>query len=170
MKPDDAMTEPQAELWEWIEAVRVAMMATVDADGSLRSRPMWTQGDRFDGTLWFFVSEESPTAEALSRDPRIVLGYGAPSKDLFVSVTGRATLVHDRAKAEEMWNPYAEAWFPGGGIDDPHLALVRIDVEQAEYWEDKKPKLLQFAEVLVGAVTANPPKSGEQKKLSFGDS
>ena len=65
-----------------------------------------------------------------------------------------------------MWNTFAEAWFPGGA-DDPNLVLVRVDVEQAQYWEDKKPKILQFAEIVIGAVTGNPPKSGDEKKLDF---
>jgi len=34
------MTEAQKELWEKIESVRTAIMTTVEADGSLRSRPM----------------------------------------------------------------------------------------------------------------------------------
>ena len=61
---------------------------------------------------------------------------------------------------------FAEAWFPEGK-DDPHLALIRVDVEQAQYWEDRKPKLLQFAEVAAALITRNPPKSGEEKKLDF---
>lgn len=43
------------------------------------------------------------------------------------------------------------------------------EVEQAQYWEDKKPKVLQFAEILVAAVTGDPPKSGDEKKLDFDD-
>jgi general stress protein 26 len=74
--------------------------------------------------------------------------------------------VHDRARAEELWNPFAEAWFPDG-VDDPHLALLRVDVERAQYWEDKKPKVLQLAEILVGIVRDVPPKSGEERKLDF---
>ena len=160
------MTEQQQELWERIEGVRTAMLTTVEADGSLRSRPMWTQGDAFDGSLWFFTSDEAPKVDELEANPHVGLSYAAPDKDLYISVTGRAQLVHDRAKAEELWNVFAEAWFPGG-VDDPHLALLRVDVEHAHYWEDKKPKVLQFAEIALGAVTGKPPKSGEERKLDF---
>jgi general stress protein 26 len=54
MGGDERMTADQRELWERIDKVRPAMMTTVELDGSFRSRPMWTQGDEFDGTLWFF--------------------------------------------------------------------------------------------------------------------
>ena len=160
------MTEAQKELWEKIEDVRTAMLTTVELDGSLRSRPMWTQGDEFDGALWFFASDDSPLVDELERSPRVGLSYGAPDKDLYLSVSGRAELVRDEGKAKELWNVFAQAWFPGG-VDDPHLVLLRVDVEQAQYWEDKKPKVLQFAEIVLGAVTGHPPKSGEEKKLDF---
>jgi general stress protein 26 len=158
--------EQRRELWERIEKVRPAMMTSVDLDGSLRSRPMWTQGDEFDGSLWFFTGEDAPKVEELERNPRVQLSYAAPDKDLFVSVSGRAELVHDRAKIEELWNKFAEAWFPEG-VDDPNLALLRVDVERAQYWEDKKPKLLQLAEIAIGLLRDTPPKSGEERKLDF---
>lgn len=166
MNDQDEMTVAQRELWEKLEGVRPAMMTTIDEDGSLRSRPMWTQGDTFDGSLWFFTADDAPKAHELARSPQIGLSYAAPDKDLFVSVSGRAEVVHDRAKIEELWNPFAEAWFPEG-TDDPHLALIRVDVDHAQYWEDKKPKVLQLAEILIGIVRGVPPKSGEQGRIDL---
>ena len=162
-------TEAREELWERIEDVRTAMLTTVDPDGMLRSRPMWTQGDEFDGSLWFFIAKDSPSAEAIAQNSRVGLAYGAPDKDLYLSVVGQGHLVEDEAKAEEMWNTFVDAWFPGGS-DDPNLTLLRVDVEQAQYWQDKKPKVLQLAEIVIGAVTDRPPKSGEERKLNFGES
>jgi general stress protein 26 len=160
------MTDAHEELWERIKEIRPAMMTTVEPDGSLRSRPMWTQGDEFDGSLWFFTGGDAPKVDELQRNPHVGLSYADPDKDLYISVSGRAQLVHDKAKAEELWNVFAEAWFPGG-VDDPHLALLRVDVEHAHYWEDKKPKVLQFAEIVLGAIRDTPPKSGEEKELDL---
>jgi general stress protein 26 len=44
-----------------------------------------------------------------------------------VSITGRGTVVRDRAKAKELWTELHRAWFPDG-LDDPNLALLRVDV------------------------------------------
>lgn len=162
-------TGDHQELWERIGKVRVAMLTSIDTDGVPRSRPMWTQGDTFDGSLWFFISTEAPATQALREDPRVVLSYAAPDKDLYVSVVGRAELVDDKQKASELWNTFAAAWFPDG-VDDPHLELLRVDVDEAEYWEDKKPKVLQFAEIVLGAVRGTPPKSGEKKEVDFDQS
>jgi general stress protein 26 len=166
METEQDLIKAREELWERIESVRTAMMTTAEPDGTLRSRPMWTQGDEFDGSLWFFTSDDAPKVDELERNPQVGLSYGAPDKDLYVSVSGRAELVRDRQKAKELWNVFAEAWFPDG-VDDPNLALLRVDVEQAHYWEDKKPKVLQFAEIVLGAIRDQPPKSGDEKRLDF---
>jgi general stress protein 26 len=158
--------DEHAELWQRIEEVRPAMLTTTEADGSLRSRPMWTQGDDFDGSLWFFVDETGPTVDELERNPNVCLAYAKPDDTLYVSVSGRATLVDDRAKAKELWNTFAEAWFPGG-VDDPKLGLLRVDVDKAQIWEDRRPRVIQFGEMVAGAIRGKPPKSGEEHKLDF---
>ncbi len=61
---------------------------------------------------------------------------------------------------------FAQARFPDGK-GDPQLGLIRVDVEQAQYWEDRQPKLLQFAEVAAALITRKPPKSGDEEKLDF---
>ena len=96
------MDERQQELWDRIEGVRPTMMTTVEQDGTLRARPMWTQGDSFDGSLWFFTADDAPKAEELERNPHVCLAYGKPDDDLFVSVSGRASIVNDRGKITEL--------------------------------------------------------------------
>ena len=109
---DDSMTETQRELWDRIEEVRTAMMTTVELDGSLRSRPMWTQGDEFDGSLWFFASDDGALADELYTRAAGRAKLGTPDKDLYVSVSGRGELVRDKARAEEMWNTFGPGVVP----------------------------------------------------------
>ena len=35
---------------------------------------------------------------------------------------------------DKLWNKQVEAWFPGGK-EDPNLALLRFDIDDAEFWE-----------------------------------
>jgi len=39
--------------------------------------------------------------------------------------------------------------------------VLRIDVERAHYWQGKKPKALQPAEIVIGIVRDVALKSGE---------
>src|SRR5690349_24979763 len=88
-----------AHLKELIEDIKVGMVTTAAADGTLRSRPLQTVGIDDDCTLWFFTSQSSPKVnEAAADDGRVNVSYASPAKHDYVSISGRATLVHDRDK------------------------------------------------------------------------
>jgi general stress protein 26 len=162
----DSVGDASKELWEKIKDVRIAMLTTADTDGRLHSRPMATQSGEFDGNLWFFTYEDSPKIDQVKDNPQVCLSYAAPDKDLYVWVSGKGELVHDKAKAEELWNPFAKAWFPDG-LEDPRLALLKVEIEQAEYWSDNQPKALQIPRILTSAVTGKPHDPGEDKKIDL---
>jgi general stress protein 26 len=126
----DAAIKKLAEL---IGEIRIAMLTTTTSNGSLRSRPMLTQGKKFDGKLWFFSRRESRKIEDLTRQPRVSLSYTGPEGNTYVSVSGTAELISDPTKAEELWDRRYEQWFPDGPRDRS-LTLIQVTVEQAEYW------------------------------------
>ena len=138
-----------SKIAEMIKDVRVAMLTTVEHDGSLRSRPMATQNSRFDGTLWFFTDASSPKVQEILHNQQVNVSYSDPGDQKYVSVSGTAQLVRDRAKAEELWTPFHLAWFPKG-VDDPSMALLAVDVEKAEYWDSPSSTMVH----LVGFVKA----------------
>jgi len=110
------------------------MITTVTPEGALRSRPMATQSATDDGLLWFFTSDDSGKAHDLEEEHAVNVSYADPVRNRYVSVTGNATLVRDSDKFHEFWRPEIEQFFPGG-IDDPHLALLCVRIETAEYWD-----------------------------------
>lgn len=132
-----------------IKDIRIAMLTTRDEHGGLRSRPMATQKERFDGDLWFFTSEHTGKSGEIQNDQCVNLSYSEPSAQKYVSVSGRAQIVKDREKMEAMWNPFYRAWFPQG-LDDPELALLRVSVERAELW-DAPPSMVVH---VIGAAKA----------------
>jgi general stress protein 26 len=155
------------KLRELIRDIDIAMLTTLDAEGSLRSRPMGTQKTEFDGDLWFFTSVDTGMVSEILRDNRVNVSYAASGKDKYVSVSGRALLLNDRARMEELWSPIYKAYFPDG-LDDPNLRLLKIDVEKAEYWEMSGgliATVIAFAKGLAG----QDPDVGENEKLRLGD-
>jgi general stress protein 26 len=126
--------EQMRRLEELIGGIDVAMMTTVTPDGSLRSRPLASLRRRFDGTLWFFTRAPSGKTRELREDQHVNLSYADPRAGRFVSVSGAAAIVRDLAMMEELWRPELTAWFPDGPAD-PELALLRVSVREAEYWD-----------------------------------
>lgn len=123
-----------AQLAELIKDVEVAMFTTTGVDGRLYSRPLSTQHASFEGDLWFVITADSPKVAEIALDPRVNVAYASSSKNTYVSVAGRARIVDDRAKIEELWSPAMKLFFPGGK-EDPNLRLIQVRAESAEYWE-----------------------------------
>jgi general stress protein 26 len=127
--------ESRAKLWQIIKDIGITMLTTLADDGSLRSRPMSTQQiDADHAELWFFVSIDSHTVVEIYHDREICLAYALPEHHRYASVSGRAFIMRDMAKANELWTPDAETWFPQG-VNDPHLALLRVEADSAQYWD-----------------------------------
>lgn len=156
-------------LGELIRGIKVAMMTTVEPDGTLRSRPMWTHGGDFTGELWFFTKEHTPKVDEVEHESRVSLSYADPTRDRYVSVSGRGTLVRDRQKAAQLWNPTLKAWFPEG-LDDPELALLRIRVEKAEYWDTPNSRMVQLVGFVKAALTGQEYRPGDNEKVNLEES
>jgi general stress protein 26 len=118
---------------EKIKDIRIAMLTTVEPDGTLHSRPMVTQDTEFDGDLWFFTLASAPKVEEVQQHQQVNVNYEKPSEDLFISVSGTAQLVRDRNEIKKRWGSHYKTWFPNGE-DDPNLALLKVTVTRAEYW------------------------------------
>ena len=151
--------ESLAPLWPKIERVRVGMFATTDEHGHLVSCPMTNQRTDHDGSLWFFTSDHSDMSRNIAMQPQVNISFVDDSESLYVSVSGHAEHVADRAKMREMWNPLVAAWFPEG-LDDPHLALVKVTMEAVEYWDAEQGKMQQLLKMARAAITGQPPKIG----------
>ncbi len=157
--------EGAKKLFELIKDVKVAMMTTVDTDGTLNSRPMWNNDIDPNGDLWFFTKLHSPKTAEISRDDQVNLAYSDPSSQNYVSVAGKAEVIRDQALIDEKWNASLKAWFPNGK-DDPEVALIRVCPEKGEYWDSPNATMLHLYGTVKAALTGESPKT-ETKKVGL---
>ena len=158
MQKDDA-----DKLWSLIKSAKFAMLVTED-DDHLRGRPMAASQDGFDGTLWFFTRASSHKVTEVRKDDRVCVTYAEPASQDYVSFSGRAAMVHDRAEIDKRWSELLKAWFPNGK-DDPEVALLKVTVDQAEYWDAPNSKVVQVYGYIKASLTGETPKVGESKKV-----
>jgi len=162
---EDTRQESIEKLKALINDIDFAMLTTVNG-GQLRSRPMSTQEYEGDNELWFFTSDQTHKVEEIEADSRVNVAYSKPDDNVYVSVSGRAELVKDRQKIEELWNPILKAWFPDG-LDDPTLSLLRVTIEEAEYWDSPNSKLVQLAGFVKALVTGQSADGGDHGKINL---
>ncbi|HEY0051485.1 MAG TPA: pyridoxamine 5'-phosphate oxidase family protein [Pyrinomonadaceae bacterium] len=162
---EDKRQESIRKLNDLIGDIEVAMLTTIDG-GSLRSRPMQTQDFELDGDLWFFTSSKTHKAEEIEKDNRVNVSYAEPGSNSYVSISGTAEIVRDRAKIDEYWNDILKAWFPEGK-DSPDLVLLKVAVEQAEYWDSPSSTIVQLAGFVKAMVTGERADGGENRKIDL---
>ena len=143
------------KLGELVKDINIAMLTTQEADGTLRSRPMATQNKKLDRFLWFFNGIDSTKSQEVAEEPAVNLSYADPKSSRYVSISGRAKVVRDRQKMEELWTPFVKAWFPKG-LDDPELGLLRVTVDQAEYWDAPSGKAVALFGLAKSLLTGRP--------------
>lgn len=151
------------KLKELIDEVSICMMATTDTEGRISSRPMTTISAE-DGTLWFFTNEHSGKVDDQDDDSTIYLMYADPSKQTYIHVRGTSSLVTDRETIKSYWKPILKTWFPEG-TDDPKLCLLKINVEEARYWDSSSNKMIMFFEMAKALLTKEPYREGETGTL-----
>ncbi len=162
---EDTRQESIVKLNNLIKDVEIAMLTTMDGY-TLRSRPMQTQEAEFDGSLWFFTSTDTHKTDEIEKDNRVNVAYASPADNTYVSVSGTASLVKDKEKIEELWNPILKAWFPKG-LEDPTLILLKVSVEQAEYWDSSSSTVVQVVGFVKALVTGERADGGDHGKVNL---
>lgn len=154
------------KLGEMIKDIEFAMLTTIDEDGSLRSRPMATQHTEFDGDLYFFTRASAPKVGEIEREHHVNVSYAKPEDQRYVSISGTAQILRDREKIKELWSPALKAWFPEGE-DDPDLALLRVRVERAEYWDSTSSTMAHFIGFIKSVATGTTYQPGDNEKIEL---
>jgi general stress protein 26 len=156
--------DQERKLWDMIEDIEVCMLVTED-QGVLRSRPMWGQQKEFAGELWFFTHASAHKTLEVQQNQRVNLSYAEPKDQNYVSVSGTAELVRDKARFEEFWQETLTTWFPKG-LDDPDLAMLKVTVEQAEYWDAPSSTMIHAYGYVKAKLTGHAPQAGDNEKVN----
>ncbi len=137
-----------------ISGFRVAMLTTMTGDGHLHSCPIVRRAAGFDGELWFFTHAHTYKVENVECDRQVNVSYADAERDVYVSISGKARLVLDRSRLESLWDEAYEDWFEQG-LDDRDLALLRVSVEEIEYWDSSESLMARLMPEPQNANRAN---------------
>lgn len=159
------------EMYGLVEGIEIAMLTTRRPDGHLVSRPMATQARAAGADLWFVTDGEAHKLDELEHDPHVNVSYYRDGSREWVSVSGTARVVTDRAKIRELYRPDWKAWFPDdgpgrdGGPDDPRLRLIGVDAHSVVYMVNNTPRPVVLFEVVKGMITGTQPDVGSTHTL-----
>ena len=164
------MKEQEADfqkLREMIKDIDFCMLTTVDENDDLHSRPMSLNSEvDQQGNLWFFTYGKSHKVSEVKRTPKCNVSFADPDDHRYVSISGPSEVIRDKAKIKELWKPELKAWFPKG-VDEPDIALLRLTIEKAEYWDSPGGTVAHVISFVSALVTGKSADWGENKKLEL---
>lgn len=164
LTPDERAEADRQAVAEVIEKARIALVTTVDKDGSLVSRPLAVQSRTFDGDLYLFTPDPSDKTEQVRLNPAANVAIETGGN--YLSIAGTASVVKDRELIDELWNAGAEAWFEAGR-DDPTVALLKVHADSAELQSVDSPKVVAAVKYVKAAVTGGQPDVGDSTRVDL---
>src|SRR5687767_10513034 len=150
--------ELEAKFWKALSS-DMTMMLGLDGAEDGHTRPMTAQFEADRSTIWFFTAKDNALVQAVNADGgRAIATFASKGHDLFATLHGTLSLDNNRATIDRLWNRFVAAWYEGGK-DDPKLALLRLDAEEAEIWLNES-SVFAGAKLLLGI---DPKKSYKDK-------
>lgn len=153
---------------EIVKDLGIAMLSTRGPDGKFHSRPMAVSDAEFEGKLYFLTDVRSGKTHDLETDPETIVTLSDAKAQKYVAMRGRGAITTDKAAVREHWTPSAKAWFPKG-VDDPDIAVITVDIEDAEYWDAPSNKFVVLYAFAKAVATGHKPGNvGEHERVSLG--
>ena len=155
--------EIEEKFWDALKSSPFLMLGIEGArDGA--TQPMTAQfedQDREAGVLWIFTANDHDFTRAMGQSNKGVAAYSSKGNDVFASLRGTLSINNDRATIDRLWNPIVAEWYEGK--DDPKLALVKFDVDDAKIWLSD---LGGFLKPAFNKLLGRKPESGMKEKVA----
>lgn len=124
---------------ELVKGINVCML-TAGSGGRLISHPMNPLELDEHGDFWFFASHQAAGQLDLSF---VNIAFSDEDRAIYISLSGKAELVRDQHRIDELWTPMVKPWF-SQGKDDPDLVLMKFSTHTAAYWDAKSSKMVRL--------------------------
>ncbi len=92
------------------------------------------------------------------------LSFSDPSSQKYASLSGTAELIHDKALMEKKWTAALNSWFPKQ-LDEPDIALLKVTVHSAEYWNAPASFIAHAYSLVKGKLTGVIGNAGVHKQV-----
>ncbi|WP_332691550.1 pyridoxamine 5'-phosphate oxidase family protein [Bosea sp. (in: a-proteobacteria)] len=153
----------QDHVWELIEEIGLCMFVSHDGAGDqLRARPMSAHARRDEDAIYFLTDRRSHKDDEVEINENVCLTFADNGAYKYVSVTGTANVLVDRAKIDELWSTAARAFWESK--DDPNIRVLRVRPAMAEFW-DSPGKIVTSVKMVAAAVTGSRPDLGANRKV-----
>jgi general stress protein 26 len=155
--------DARGRIWQIIECAGVCMLTTHSPSG-LRARPVEPRPDPQAGLIWFVTDLRSGKEQEIEAEHDVGLVFIDAGAKAYLSITARATVLRDHAKAAGIWKSSDNIWWRGP--DDPNVCVLRVAPVTAELWDGPASQAVAVYELVKAKLTGEKPNLGENRKVT----
>ena len=155
--------EVERRLWDEIKKHQTGMLGLVGG-AAHHTQPMTAFVEPETREIWFFSRDDSELVQEIGAGATAMFVF--QQKDIQACLAGGLSLDRDRARIDRYWNAVVAAWYPGGK-DDPHMALIRMALDNAEVWISQAGPARFAWEIAKANATRQAPELGGHTNLDF---
>lgn len=155
--------EIEEQFWGALEDSPFLMLGLDQARGSAM-QPMtarFEDEDRERSCVWFFTAKDHDLTRALGQDNRAIASFASKGHDLFASLRGTLAIDNSSSEIDRLWNAIVAEWYEGK--DDPKMALLRFDLDDAKIWQSDIGGFLKPA---FNKLFGRKPEAGMKEKVA----
>lgn len=153
-----------ARAWDIIEKAPIGMLTT-QFDGGLRARPLEARADRDAGLIWFVTDARGAKDDEIMADHDIGLVFIDEDNRAYLSITGRASVTRDTAKAKEIWKKTDDIWLQGGP-GGRNVRVLRVEPVAAGLWDGPSGTAGAEFEFATARLTGGKLNFAEDRKVT----
>ena len=120
--------------------------------------------EKASNAIYFLTDVAHHKDEEIRSTPNVCLAFADTGAQKYVSVTGRATVMNDRAKIKELWSTPARAWWDSA--DDPSIRVLKVIPQDAQYW-DSPGTVMSYVKMIAAVVSDTRPDVGDNAKVDM---
>ncbi len=145
-----------------LEHFDTGMLTTRDQRDQIQARPMAIADRDANGGIWFITSADTQKIDEMRAHPNVAVSFQGSRR--YLSITGRAEVLRDQQRVEQLWSKAFDPWFEQGK-DDPQVTLVHVRPVRAEYWDQTGTKGLRFLYEAAKAAFSDDTANADDRDL-----
>ena len=155
-------TEGVNKLKELVSDINICLFCTnLKTDDGATCRPMAAQLVCDQGNVWFFSEKNSDKNKEITENENVQLFFSHPAKSSYLIVNGKAEIIFDKVKVDELWSPLVKTWFPEGK-DDPNISVIKVKPNSAYYWYTDGNRMINFLKMVASVATGKNLVTGNE--------
>lgn len=155
----------QERVWDLMGEIGFAMLVTHDGHSDeMRARPMHALIRQEEDAIYFLTDKRHDKDDEIQINDNVCVAFADNGGHRYVSVTGTANLLDDRAKVEELWDPSNKLFWDDE--NDPNIRVLRVKPSKAEFW-DSPGKLVTTVKMAAAVLTGAKPSLGTNRKVTL---